>query len=81
MQAAFWGVSCLCLLYSGSLGLQVVSAFNSTPFLYSEKLGSVCKNEGERSQSIALVLYLKTRHFHEYKNKTMTRHRPWAAWA
>ncbi|MDD5942279.1 MAG: hypothetical protein PUC83_06500 [Fibrobacter sp.] len=44
-------------------------------------LGRVCKNEGERSLSIALVLHLETRHFHEYENKTMTRRRLWVAWA
>ena len=55
---------------------------HSTPRLFyiQKKFGSVCKNEGERSLSIALVLLLKTRHFHGYKNKTMTRHRPWIAW-
>ena len=35
-QTTFWGVSCLCLFCSGSLGLQEVSAFNSTPFLFLE---------------------------------------------
>ena len=50
-------------------------------FCIQKMLGRVCKNEGERSLSIALVLHLETRHFHEYENKTMTRRRPWVAWA
>lgn len=50
-------------------------------FCIQKMLGIICKNEGEHSLSIALVLHLKTRHFQGYKNKTMTRHRPWNAWA
>ena len=46
-------------------------------FFVSRKMhGSARKNGSECLLSIALVLLLKTRHFHGYKNKTITRYRP-----